>query len=207
MRFKRVLIEKIRIIVNKNLEKKLRKKLKNQNFSIFSPNCIAGNIYHRLGQKFLSPTINCWMNQSDYLKFVTNLDHYLASSLNEVKDSNKNFPVGSLDDIVINFNHYESFQEAKFKWDERKTRINKDNMFFIFYNFGEYSSKDMQILSQRFGNNKIIFLTPLKTLKNNKLVVYMKPRNRENGQYYLDKNFLKIRTFEKMWDFVSWLNV
>lgn len=38
--------------------RRLRKRLKNIDFSLFSPNCYAGLIYHRLGLQFKSPTIS-----------------------------------------------------------------------------------------------------------------------------------------------------
>ena len=47
---------------NKFYERTLRTKLKNKDFSIICSNCIGGIIYNRLGQKFLSPTINLWMH-------------------------------------------------------------------------------------------------------------------------------------------------
>ena len=54
---------------------KLRKRLKNDNFSIICSNCIGGTIYNRLGKQFLSPTINLWFYQKDFLKFIQNI-HY-----------------------------------------------------------------------------------------------------------------------------------
>ena len=48
-----------------------QKKNKNTDFSLFSPNCFAGIIYHRLGLEFKSPTINMLFPiKKQYLKFV-----------------------------------------------------------------------------------------------------------------------------------------
>ena len=45
------------------------------------------------------------------------------------------FPVGTLgeaeDKITVYFMHYDSFQQAKQKWEERCKRIHWDNLYFI----------------------------------------------------------------------------
>ena len=47
----------------------LRKRLKNHDFTLLAPTCIAGVMYHELGMPFLSPTINLWMYDKDFVKF------------------------------------------------------------------------------------------------------------------------------------------
>ena len=54
----------------------------------------------------------------------------LRALLQEAR-SDRPYPVGTLGDITIYFMHYKSFEEAKAKWEERTTRINFDNLFFI----------------------------------------------------------------------------
>lgn len=66
---------------NKRYEMQIRRRLKNDNFSILCSNCIGGVIYHRLGKQFLSPTINMWFCQGEFLKFVENLPEYLKEDL------------------------------------------------------------------------------------------------------------------------------
>ena len=51
---------------------KMKKELKNKDFTILSCNCAAGIIYHRYDHPFLSPTINLWIEQNEFLKFVSN---------------------------------------------------------------------------------------------------------------------------------------
>ena len=60
--------EKLRDVTNKiwdrnrkKINKKYRSELKNKDFTIFSCNCTGGVLYHDLGMKFLSPTINLYM--------------------------------------------------------------------------------------------------------------------------------------------------
>lgn len=49
----------------------------------------------------------------------------------ENKEEHREYPVGGLDDLNLYFMHYRSFEEARQKWEERKMRINKNNMYFI----------------------------------------------------------------------------
>ena len=92
-------------ICNQSFEAILRKRLRVERFSIVCSNCIGGVIYNRLGKQFLSPTINLWMNQRDYLKFVLNLDMYLEQPLVFV-DDHQSYPVAMLHDVKIHFNHF-----------------------------------------------------------------------------------------------------
>ena len=66
---------------------KLRKKIKNKNFTIISNNCTAGFIYHDLGLKFLTPTINLFIRTDEYITFANNLEYYLSCSL--IQDKSK----------------------------------------------------------------------------------------------------------------------
>jgi len=104
--------------------------------TIFSINCWAGISYHRLGLPFLSPTINLFQSGTDFNKFILNLDKYLTIPVvfEEIHyDSNcdKHYPVGRIDDILLHFNHYDTFEEAHDCWERRKSRINWNNIIVI----------------------------------------------------------------------------
>ena len=57
----------VRRIIRNKIE---RRRLINTNFTIISQNCIGSIMYHDLGQKFLSPTINMLFEPSDFVKFL-----------------------------------------------------------------------------------------------------------------------------------------
>lgn len=97
--------------------------------TIISQNCIGGVIYHDLGMQFLSPTINLFFKEPDFVRFVLNLEHYMACEL-EMRWEEE-YPVGRLDDIEIHFMHYETCKEAKEKWERRKQRINWDSILVL----------------------------------------------------------------------------
>ncbi len=53
-------------------------------FSIISQNCIGTFMYHDLGLKFCSPTINLFMEADDYIRFVERLEHYLSIDARQI---------------------------------------------------------------------------------------------------------------------------
>lgn len=87
-------------------------------------------MYHDLGLRFLSPTINLFMKPADFVRFCSNLQHYLTAELKET-DSNEPYPCGNLDGLSLHFVHYNSFNEAKTKWVERARRVNLSNLCVI----------------------------------------------------------------------------
>ena len=112
------------------------KKLRDSNLSIISSNCFGGVLYNRFGMQFLSPTINMWQSQKDFLKFAANLKGYLNCKL-QFSDVCFNpeekliYPLYSLNDIKLQMNHYTNFDEAEKKWYERVNRINWDNLMIV----------------------------------------------------------------------------
>ena len=107
-----------------------RRKLKNNNFTIISNTCIGGVIYHDMNMKFLTPTINLYIKPTDFVKFLENMEYYLNLKIEPILTT-LNYPVGKLGDITIFFKHYKTIEEAIDKWNERKNRINYDNMFIM----------------------------------------------------------------------------
>lgn len=120
-------------IINLEHEAYLRQKrlrLNHSELTIISNNCVAGVIYHDLGLRFDSPTINLFFGAEDFVRFAENLKDYLSLELREIK-TDRPYPVGMLGDVTVYFMHYKSFAAAKAKWEERSARVNYDNLFFI----------------------------------------------------------------------------
>ena len=190
-------------IWNAVLEAGWRRKLKNDGFSIICSSCIGGVIYNRLGKQFLSPTINMFFSQRDFIRFAVNLKHYLSQELVFI-ESDKPYPVAMLDDITLYFNHSSSPEEAANDWNRRKTRIRYDKLYLIFYYREGYSLDEIREIEKAPCVRKIMLTsTPVDLpyaycIRENK--------GRVNSESFLDKDQFGIRTFEKQWDFVSWLN-
>ena len=79
-----------------------RKKLENFDFSILANDCIGTFIYHDLGLRFLSPTINLYFDTyEDYLEYLENLEYYASAELFQI-ESDRDFPVGRFFELPFN---------------------------------------------------------------------------------------------------------
>lgn len=189
-----------------------RMRLKNDNFTIITNSCIAGIMYHKLGKQFLSPTINLWMQDKEFYRFVKNLDWYMAQPLRFIQDI-ESTPTAYCGDILIHFNHYKTETEAASKWDGRKKRINRKNLYIICSDrpteeTGEViTQEDMLSLKDIRCRGKIIFST-----RHYEDIDYIVPLPKDpNGDYVnmymLDKTRILQRwRWESAWDWVHWLN-
>ena len=119
--------------------------------TLIANNCIGGSILHDLGLRFNTPTINLQILPREYIKFCKDFRHYMETEITECKQSElsdvhkydlinmfghvpvNEFPYGLCDDILICFQHYETFEEAKAAWDRRKARVDYNHIGFIFY--------------------------------------------------------------------------
>ncbi|MCM1214437.1 MAG: DUF1919 domain-containing protein [Lachnospiraceae bacterium] len=115
--------------------------------SIFSKNCWGSVTYNKLGLQFNSPTINMFFLDNDYIKFLGNPKYYLSlpldyDSLGYDETQRKSYPIAKCDDILLHFNHYETFSNAEECWRRRVQRINWDNIFVMMY------TEDKDIASQ-----------------------------------------------------------
>ncbi len=137
---KRAILE----FVKKRLAPIRRSKLKTQDFTIIANNCWAGKVYQRYGLPYSTPTVGLFFWAEDYIRFVSRLKYYMSLELSMipateskhydmlVKRNQLPCPVGKLDDIEVVFLHYKTEEEAREKWERRKSRINWDNLYIKF---------------------------------------------------------------------------
>lgn len=199
-----------RSIANCLFNHKMRKKLKNHNFTILSSNCMGGIIYHRLNEKFYSPTINLWMYEPDFQKFCLNLNYYKNSSLRFV-DGKKKYPVAILGEedkeITIFFLHYQSKEEAKNKWNERIKRIDEDNLYVIATDNDGISKNDLERWKEMKCKNKVVFVANQCTDLDYAYLLKKYEGKESVGKYVNDINqSTGIRYVEEEFDFVDFLN-
>lgn len=57
---------------------KMRKSPINQNITFLCPNCMGDILFHDLYLQFRSSTINLMMYQTDFAKFVLDIDYYMS---------------------------------------------------------------------------------------------------------------------------------
>ncbi len=192
-------------IIQRHINNKNRKRLTNTDFSLITSNCTGGIVSHWLGLKFRSPFINLFLTNEEFVSAMEVFDDFISTPLTECTDSGKDYPVGvGYNGIKVYFMHYKSFSEANEKWQERKLRINKNNMCVWFSNFnGDYE------LLKRFDNlpikNKIVFVNhPYPEFKS---AVYLKGFEKLEGvgQIYRAKNVFGKRYLDDF-DYISYFN-
>lgn len=183
-----------------------RKKLKNTTPTIIASNCNGEFIYYDMRLKFLSPTINLSFDMNDYVKMLENLRWYMEQPILPYDDDRFEFPTGKLADIEIRFNHYDTFEEAVEKWEERKKRINWDNLFILGIDGDNCTYETMQRFDNLPYNNKVIFThKPYPEIKS---AYYIPGFEKEDGVgviLYFKKQFL-VRRYLDDFDYISFLN-
>jgi Exopolysaccharide biosynthesis protein len=131
-------------------------RIKDYNFTIIASNCGGTFIYYDMGLPYLTPTVNLSMGMNDFVKFAENLKDYLEQEFVEIKEESR-YPIGLLGDIKINFVHYDTFEEGVRKWEERKNRINWDNLFIMGTDKDGCTYETIQRFEKLPYKNKVIF--------------------------------------------------
>ena len=142
------------------------------------------------------------MSPTDFVKFSKNLKYYLALEIEEIKNpefegfkklggSLIDFPVGKLGDLILYFQHYDSFDTAKSKWEERKRRINFETMFLVLID--TYCDKETVLEFLKLPYKHKLFLTENKALLLDKNCYLMKL----NGKPWYESDWIKQCNFRK----------
>lgn len=119
--------------------------------SIVSNICWGGATYNSLGLRFESPFINMSVEPEDFLKLMLDFKKYMQKPLEHAYDEPS--PVGKLGDVLLHMYHYPDFETAREKWEERKARINWNNILFSMW------TNDKEIIQKidKIKEKKIIF--------------------------------------------------
>lgn len=162
---------KVQQIINEKRIDRAKKQLIAQDFSIISQNCIGGVLYHDMGKSFISPTINLFIWEPDFVRFVNNLRLYIDSELE--MSWGEEYPVGLLGgDVRIEFMHYTTCSEAKAAWDRRKKRINWDKVVIFATDRNGFDEEAFEQW-KRIPYPKILFTTH-KEYENEEACVFYK---------------------------------
>ena len=160
------------------------RRLQRSRLSIFSINCFGGHMSHTLGLPFRSPLVNSFFKEKDYLRFLRAPYLYLEEDLifkemNIDPNTKTDYPVFTLGNIDVHFNHYDKMDEAKFN--ERKKKINRYNLFVEMY------TEDKKILEQ------------FDALPYGKKVCFVPFKSDLDSAWYVNPNFIKGKAF---WEIV-----
>ncbi|CAX67031.1 DUF1919 domain-containing protein [Lactobacillus johnsonii] len=205
---KKELIEKIDKIGRYFKDSRDIKRLENKDFTIFSSNCIGGIMYHNLHLKFLSPTINLWIEPADYVAMLRDPKKYFVSGkMVEVKDSTLPYPVGSIYGKRIYGEHYKNFEELSFKWDQRVQRINWNNIYVFFIERDGATIEDLTNFDT-LPFNKVVFTKKEYPELKNSIVL---PNTFDNEKNEVNNLCGKINRFSRLryideFDYVNFFN-
>ena len=196
--------------LRKNYYSSKRKKLENNSPSIIASDCFGTFVYHNLGLRFNSPTINLFFSKGDFFEFVTHLKEYLDSDVIRVSDDSVNYPVGRLErgdkSVRINFMHYKSFDEAREKWNERKKRVDFDNIYIISV-IQDATEEDIKKFDRLDWKNKMLVTKENPTGSPNvKVLDLLKDPHGKPGAIFLYKNGFSLRRPMDEIDYTAFLN-
>lgn len=183
-----------------------RLRLKNRNATIISSNCNGEYMYYDMRLPFLTPTINLSFDMNDYVKLLENLRWYMDQPILPYSDDRFDFPCGMLADVEIRFNHYKTFEEAVAKWNERKKRIDWENLYVIAIDGDNCTEESLRRFDALPFKHKVIFThCPRPDIKS---AFYLKGFEDQAGvgvAIYFKKEFW-IRRFMDEFDYVAFLN-
>ena len=185
---------------------KAKKHLKNKNFSLVASNCNGAAILHDLGLPFQSPFVNLWIKPQDFIKMLQSLEKYLEAELCFINEDGISYPVAMLDDVKIYFQHYETEEDAREKWNKRKSRMDYDNLFVLFSDRDGCTEEDLI----RFDNlpyiHKAVFVNrPYERIKS---AVYIRGfENEDSVGICMDyRKGFSYRKYYDDFDYVGWFN-
>ncbi|RFU64752.1 DUF1919 domain-containing protein [Peribacillus glennii] len=172
------------------------KLLKDEKVTVISQNCNGGIFLHDHKMKFLTPTINLYFSVPDFIKFCKNIEHYIHTPMERVDSKEYSYPLGKIDDIIIHFVHYHSFDEAKEKWIERCKRIDSDNLYLMMTDRDGCSYEDLTEFDKLQCKNKVVFVN--KPYKEIKSACYVKGFETESyiGEIYSWKGIFGKRVWD-----------
>lgn len=142
--------------------------LKNTEFCIIANNCLGGRIYQTLGRQYNTPFIGLLVQPPCFAKLATDFECYMAKKLSFTKKSkypnhpnarrtDKPCPIGLLGDVEIQFIHYSSEDEAARKWNQRRSRIDYINLYYVLVIGNSYDPTAIATYTKSNTHNKVCF--------------------------------------------------
>jgi uncharacterized protein (DUF1919 family) len=181
-------------------------KLKDKDFTLVANNCVAGTIYEDLGVKYLTPFVGLYILPSEFIELCETFEISMQLPLKEIKQTNFDFPVGSIGQIRIYFMHYKDFDSAHAAWNRRKSRINYDFIGFILVDRDGCTSDDKERFLKLNTSNKVILSSRVLTkMKGIYRLRYYK-NHEDIGNILEFKNRISGKRIMYDFKFIRWIN-
>lgn len=140
------------------VNKKKKKALEGEEFTLICNNCTGGVLLHDFGKRFDTPFINSGLYAEDFVKLVLHFRSYMQEEL-VPHEKDFGYPVARLGDLTIRFPHAKNFEEVKEEWDRRKLRIHYDNIFVLWVGYGEEMQEEFLPDFAKAPYPKAVFLS------------------------------------------------
>lgn len=201
-RIKNKLNDLARAVINRRNQNRL----KNHDFSLICNNCNGAFILHDLGMRFNSPFVNLWIKPSDYIKILSDLPGYMDEELTFATEDGIDYPVGVLRDVRVYFEHYNTNEEAKQKWDIRKARINYDNLFVMLIDRDGCNQLDLERFDKLSYCNKVIFSNKQHPeIKSSYYINGFENQNEVGDCFAFVPDKIGVKYYDQF-DYVKWIN-
>lgn len=194
-----------------------RTKNKNKDFTLVCQNCLGGVIYSFLDLPFMSPTINMFIEDENFVKLAEDPVHYLSVPAEPYIDKYVDpidpsivYPKIRVDDIEICCLHYKDCAEAVDAWERRRKRANLSNIYILGNSWNLHENED---LIRRVA--AVPYPSVVLTVKEMNIPGCLKLRGdfwKTDARGIVRPNITDEkpgshkRYFEDFFDFVSWLN-
>lgn len=172
--------------------------------SLLCNNCTGGMILHELGFRFDTPTINTWIPDEDFLKFVSDFSFYKKQELC-IETSERPYVIGKVQDVHIHFMHETDPQKVSSEWNRRFARLNEDQVYCLFI-AGENTSREIVEKIVKLPLKNICVLTEKLYTEVQGNIVQMTPKRVGKSGGALDyKGCFSLHKRYDVFDFEAWL--
>ena len=130
---------------------------KGEGRSLLCNNCTGGVILHELGFRFDTPTINTWIPDGDFLRFVENIAFYKKQQM-MILPNQKDYVLACLGDVQVHFMHETDPEKAVAEWQRRFSRMDEKNVYCLFV-AGEKTSAEEVKKATKLPFKNICILT------------------------------------------------
>lgn len=201
-------MDKIKKKIKKIIGNANRIGLKNRDFTIISNNCWGGFVYQKFNLRYRTPFVGLFIFAPDYIELLENFDYLINEEISfiDANDSKykeeliqnntfNKYPIGILGkNVEIHFLHYHSQEEAFSKWNERCSRINRNNLLIKFSDKDKcYDELIFRFDKLKFKNKICFSAKEFKTCKSVITLNEFKNEKFVNDEWKYYKNYINIR--------------
>lgn len=178
-----------------------------EDISLFTTNCIGGEISNMLHLPFRSPTVNTSFKRYEFVKMMRDPQWYLSSKLRFVERRDPFVPRavlrGDEDPVYVQFPHENNEADILAKWNRRLKRVNWDRLFVITDDRDGVAQDYLKMIDAIPAERKILLTSHALNYKYaHQLKTYV---GQDRVGLYQVRNLLGPYRYEDDFDFVGWI--